>query len=191
MSPAAWTRSSGGSRTAGSRCSGTFSWTSISTSSRLARSTIETGKTAHQVAAIRTSAGAAGTVVCNLGPGGGQLHTLGFTGNDGEAYELRKGLAAWAAARTAPQFSRADDAHLLQTPRPQRRDLAGEHERYDTKNRQPTRRPWTRIVQSLDGLLPQLDAVIVLDQVEEEEEDCGVVTAGQDAAGRIGRPVPR
>ena len=33
---------------------------------RLAELSVETGKTAHQVAAIRHSPGAAGTVVCNL-----------------------------------------------------------------------------------------------------------------------------
>ena len=54
--------------------------------------------------------------------------------------------------------------------------LAGEHERYDTKNRRPTSPALgERIVRSLDALLPELDAVIVLDQVE--EADCGVVTA--------------
>ena len=56
---------------------------------------LETGKTAHQVAAIRTSPGAAGTVVCNLAAlGAGTLHAVGFTGDDGESYDLRKGLAA-------------------------------------------------------------------------------------------------
>ncbi|MEA1952278.1 MAG: PfkB family carbohydrate kinase, partial [Planctomycetota bacterium] len=53
--------------------------------------------------------------------------------------------------------------------------LQAEHERYDTKNRRPTsQRMQTKIIESLDELLPRLDAVVVLDQVEEPE--CGVVT---------------
>ena len=53
--------------------------------------------------------------------------------------------------------------------------LSGEHNRYDTKNRTPTSRAaQARIAAALDNLLPQVDAVIALDQVE--EEGCGVVT---------------
>jgi bifunctional ADP-heptose synthase (sugar kinase/adenylyltransferase) len=58
--------------------------------------------------------------------------------------------------------------------------LAGEHNRYDTKNRSSTPDDLQqRIVQSLDRLLPQLDAVIALDQVE--EKDCGVITTAMAA----------
>ena len=61
----------------------------------LAEVSIETGKTAHQVAGIRHSPGAAGTVVCNLASlGTGGLHAVGFTGDDGQSYELRKDLHA-------------------------------------------------------------------------------------------------
>lgn len=53
---------------------------------------VETGKPAHQVAAIRCYPGAAGTVVSNLSAlQTGELHAIGFTGDDGEAYELRVG----------------------------------------------------------------------------------------------------
>jgi sugar/nucleoside kinase (ribokinase family) len=54
--------------------------------------------------------------------------------------------------------------------------LTGEHSRYDTKNRTPTPDELQqRMIASLDRLLPSLDAVIILDQVEENE--CGVVTS--------------
>jgi hypothetical protein len=53
---------------------------------------------------------------------------------------------------------------------------AGEHSRLDTKNRVPaSMASQRRIIQSLDELLPRLDAVIVADQAE--ERDCGVITA--------------
>jgi rfaE bifunctional protein kinase chain/domain len=139
---------------------------------------IETGKTAHQVAAIRTSPGAAGTVVCNLAAlGVGTLHAVGFTGDDGESYDLRKGLAALGCAT---DHLHCDADRMTPTYlKPRNRNdasLAGEHERYDTKNRRRTSPALDeQVVRSLDALLPQLDAVIVLDQVE--EADCGVVTA--------------
>ncbi len=63
---------------------------------------------------MRCSPGAAGTVVCNLAAlGCGTLRAIGFTGDDGEAYELRKQLAALGcdmqhlhrvAARSTPTY---------------------------------------------------------------------------------------
>ncbi len=139
---------------------------------------VETGKTAHQVAAIRTSPGAAGTVVSNLASlGAGAIFAVGFTGDDGESYDLRKGLASlgcdtehlhYASGRMTPMYLKPRDYTDA--------SLDGEHERYDTKNRQPTPPELTeRLIRSLDTLLPSLHAVIVLDQVEEAE--CGAITA--------------
>ena len=143
----------------------------------LAEVSLETGKTAHQVAGIRHSPGAAGTVVCNLSAlGAGVLHAIGFTGDDGESYELRKDLAALRCAtdhlycdpeRATPTYLKPRDKN---DP-----SLAGEHNRYDTKNRVLTSGAVQgRLTESLDALLPQLDALIVADQVE--EEDCGAIT---------------
>ncbi len=54
--------------------------------------------------------------------------------------------------------------------------LEGEHERYDTKNRQATSAAVAeRVLAELDRRLPQIDALIIADQVE--QTDCGVVTA--------------
>jgi sugar/nucleoside kinase (ribokinase family) len=53
--------------------------------------------------------------------------------------------------------------------------LAGEHSRYDTKNRIPTPASIVeRIGKELERVLPQVDALLVMDQVE--LADCGVVT---------------
>ncbi len=144
----------------------------------LAEVSVETGRRAHQVVAIRHSPGVAGTVVCNLASlGAGRIHAIGLTGDDGEGYDLRKDLAALGC-----RLEHLHHAPGMFTPtylKP--RDcgdptLSGEHERYDTKNRRPTAAELVeRVVQSLDALLPQLDAVIIADQVE--EEDCGVVTS--------------
>ncbi len=144
----------------------------------LAEASIETGKTAHQVTAVRHGPGAAGTVVCNLAAlGAGELHAIGFIGDDGEGHSLCTDLADLACTtkelhrvpnRMTPTYLKPRNVHD--------QSLSGEHERYDTKNRSRTSPTVVAtILASLDRLLPRLDALIVMDQVE--EEDCGVVTA--------------
>ena len=59
----------------------------------LAEVSRETGRTAHQVVKIRTFPGAAGTVCANLASlGFGKVRCFGVIGDDGEGYELRRGL---------------------------------------------------------------------------------------------------
>jgi bifunctional ADP-heptose synthase (sugar kinase/adenylyltransferase) len=150
---------------------------------RLAETSVETGKRANQVVAIRTSPGAAGTVVNNLAALGARtLHALGATGDDGEAFDLRQGLHAQGCSTEGllpfgflmtPTYLKPRDVH---DP-----SLAGEHERYDTKNRRATpAEVCEKIVARLDALLPSVDAVIIADQVT--EDDCGVITADVRAA---------
>ncbi len=144
----------------------------------LAEISVESGKTAHQVISVRTSPGAAGTVVNNLvALNAGEIHTIGLTGDDGEAYELRRDLRRLGCkteglltlpGNFTPTYLKPRD---LRTP-----DLSGEHERYDTKNRRPTPvETQNEILARLADLLPRIDAVAVQDQVT--EDDCGVVTA--------------
>lgn len=143
----------------------------------IAELSVETGKTAHQVVSIRCSPGAAGTVVNNLAAlGAGQLHVMGFTGNDGEGYELRRALRGLGCdieglvtllERFTPTYLKPRDCRTA--------DLSGEHERYDTKNRRPTPLDvQERVLAHLENILPRIDAVVINDQVEEAE--CGIVT---------------
>lgn len=156
----------------------------------LAEVSIETGKAAHQVVGVRHSPGAAGTVVCNLAAlGAGSLYAVGFTGDDGGSYELRRDLANLgcntdhlhcAPDRMTPTYLKPRD---ITDP-----SLDGEHERYDHKNRRTTSvEIEQKLIASLDTLLPQVDAVIVLDQVE--EANCGVVTTAvqESLSRRAGR----
>ncbi len=157
---------------------------------RLAETSLETGKVAHQVVRVRHSPGAAGTIVCNLAALGiGTIHCVGFTGDDGQGYELRQDLVnlgchiehlhIFADAMT-PTYLKPRD---ITDP-----SLAGEHSRYDFKNRSQTPPELRReIANSITTLLPQVDAVIILDQVE--EEDCGVVT--KDLRELIAELAPR
>ncbi len=159
----------------------------------LAEMSVETGLTAHQVVAVRCSPGAAGTIVCNLAAlGAGCLHAIGFTGDDGEAYDLRKELTNVncqtahlhiVSDRHTPTYLKPREAHLA--------SLQAEHPRYDTKNRLRTGSQLEEsILGSLRELVERVDAVIILDQVE--EADCGVVTARvRQAISELAQQTPR
>ncbi len=143
----------------------------------LAEPSLETGKTAHQAVATRHSPGAAGTVVCNLAALGVRaLRAIGFRGDDGEGYELAADLSSLGCDTTALQLDRGRRTPTYLKPR----DigvvgLEGEHSRYDLKNRLPTGRDLEdRMLASLDEALPNLDVLIVMDQVE--EAGLGVLT---------------
>jgi bifunctional ADP-heptose synthase (sugar kinase/adenylyltransferase) len=164
----------------------------LDTDPELAEISVETGKTAHQVVAIRTSPGAAGTIVNNLSSlGAGDIHAVGITGDDGEGYDLRKALAA-RRCRTDGLFSLPGrlTATYLKPRNCRAADLAGEHERYDTKDRAPLpREAEDRILGYLEALLPRVDAVAVQDQIEEEER--GVVTTRvRERLAELGRLHP-
>ncbi len=143
----------------------------------LVEPSVETGKPAHQVVSVRCSPGAAGSVASNLAAlGTGQLHAIGFTGDDGEGYDLRKGLRQLGChtehlhsvtSRRTPTYLKPRDTGV--------ESLSAEHSRYDTKNHTPTPVEIEEmVIRSLDTLLADVDAVVVLDQVE--QRDCGVVT---------------
>jgi bifunctional ADP-heptose synthase (sugar kinase/adenylyltransferase) len=136
---------------------------------KLAETSVETGKVANQVVEIRTSPGAAGTVVNNLAAlGAGELHAIGATGDDGEAYDLRRGLEARKCSISGLiPFAFLHTPTYLKPRDVNDPSLDGEHARYDTKNRMPMpTEVWKRMISELDRLLPQVDAVIVADQVE-------------------------
>jgi len=141
---------------------------------------IETGLSVHNVVNVRAQPGAAGTVLNNLvALGIGTLFAVGFAGDDGEGFELRRELGRLRGVRLD---------HFLQTPL--RRTFtyckplvleggAGPRElnRLDSKN-------WTatpaevesHLCQSLLALWDQVDAVLIMDQVDLAET--GVITGG-------------
>ncbi len=135
----------------------------------LAELSVETGKTAHQVVGVHTSPGAAGTVVNNLAAlGAGELLAIGMIGDDGEGFELVRGLEAIGCQ--TQHLIRSPDHYTPTYLKPRDKyvtGLAGEHSRYDTKLRGPvTAQVEATIAHTLQHLLPEIDAVIVLDQVE-------------------------
>ncbi|MBA4065847.1 MAG: carbohydrate kinase [Isosphaera sp.] len=134
---------------------------------------VETGLTAYQVVRVRSYPGAAGTVVNNLAAlGVGRIYPIGYVGDDGEGYELRQALRRLPAVAEGGVFALPD----RRTPTYTKPMLgAAELNRLDIKNRVPTPAGVEEhVIDLLDEAWPRLDALLVLDQVS--EEDCGVVT---------------
>jgi rfaE bifunctional protein kinase chain/domain len=154
---------------------------------------IETGLTVYNVVEVRSQPGAAGTILNNLvALGIGEIHAIGFCGDDGEGFELRQALAARSGvvldgllttpSRRTPVYCKPLMIEPGHTPR--------ELNRLDSKN-------WTPTPESIDRELARLvtdvgkrvDALILLDQVDLPET--GVITTRvKDAASSALRSNP-
>lgn len=134
---------------------------------------VETGKIAYQVTRVRSYPGAAGTVINNLAAlGVGRIYPIAFIGDDGEGYELRQALNRLSPVEQGGIYSVPDRRTPTYT-----KPMRGTEElnRLDIKNRVRTSdEVQDHLIKLLDEAWPELDALIVLDQVS--EEDCGVVT---------------
>lgn len=134
---------------------------------------VETGLTAYQVTRVRSYPGALGTVTNNLAAlGVGRIYPIAIIGDDGEGYELRQALQRMPAVELGGIVSSGERRTPTYT-----KPMYGERElsRLDIKNRTPTPKALEdSVLEFLDEAWPQFDALIVLDQVS--EEDCGVVT---------------
>jgi len=143
-----------------------------------AETSIETGLPVHNVINVRAQPGAAGTILNNLvALGVGQIFPVGFCGDDGEGYELRRALEAKPGVhltgfvQTAERRTFTYCKPLVMSPGKPPVEL----NRLDSKN-------WTPMPGSLQGhlnhsftgLVESADAVILLDQVDVPET--GVVT---------------
>lgn len=153
----------------------------------LTEPSIETGLYAYQVVRVRSSPGAAGTVINNLvALGVKEVCALAVIGDDGEGYELRQALnRQGVSSRWLYQDS------SRRTPTYTKPMLGGrELNRLDIKNRNLLpRAAEDAVLQSLTELWPILDALVVLDQVS--EADCGVVTARvRDRLAELGSADP-
>ena len=137
---------------------------------------IETSLTAYQVAEKKLTPGAAGTVTNNLRAlGVGKVIALGVIGEDGDGYELVKGLQATGvltgnilltSERVTPTYMKSI---IMEA------DAGREINRIDIKNRLTTS-GWIEdlIIEKLLRLSCEVDAIVVMDQVT--EKDCGTVT---------------
>ncbi len=139
---------------------------------------IETGLPVHNVVEVCPQPGAAGTIVNNLAALGiGEVRVVGFCGDDGEGYELRRSLGARAgivlddfltvASRRTPVYCKPV---VIEPGRPPR-----ELDRLDSKNWTPTPDELQReLAGRVRDVAGRVDAVLLLDQVDRPET--GVVT---------------
>ena len=143
----------------------------------VSETSLETGKEAFQVVAVRQSPGAAGTVVNNLAAlGAGRLYAVGLTGDDGAGYELRRGLAAEGVV--LHYLQRADGFLTPTYTKPMERLPEGreaEMNRLDVKNRRPLPADAEyALLESLRDVVTRAGALLIADQVP--ERNCGVIT---------------
>lgn len=139
---------------------------------------IETGLEVYNVINTRAQPGAAGTVLNNLvALGIGTIFPVGFCGEDGEGWELRRALQFLPGVSLEYFFATPERRTftyckpLVMEPKGPPREL----NRLDSKNWTPTSSGVSaRIVAAIDALLPAVDAMIILDQVDHAET--GVVT---------------
>jgi rfaE bifunctional protein kinase chain/domain len=139
---------------------------------------IETGLPVHNVISVRSQPGGAGTIVNNLvALGIGTIWVLGFAGEDGEGYELLRALAALPGVCT-DHFIQTGERRtftyckpLVLEPGKNPREL----NRLDQKNWTPTPAALgRRLSAALTSVVEELDALILLSQVDEPET--GVLT---------------
>lgn len=145
----------------------------------LKEASLETNLPVHNVVRVRAQPGAAGTILNNLvALGVGSILPVGLCGDDGEGYELRRALSALPGVRL-DHFVTAPDRRTFTYCKPLVVEPGREPvelNRLDSKNWTPTPPAHAaRLAASVAALAGEVDAVIVLDQVD--LAGTGVVTA--------------
>lgn len=140
---------------------------------------IETGLPVHNVANVRSQPGAAGTILANLSALGiGELHPIGFAGDDGEGHELRRALSALRGVKTE-HFLTTTERRTFTYTKPlvcARGSAPVELSRLDMKNWSPTSpEVGHHLASTVRALSACVDAFVVMDQVP--VAGTGVVTA--------------
>jgi rfaE bifunctional protein kinase chain/domain len=140
---------------------------------------IETGLPVQNVVNVRAQPGGAGTVLNNLvALGVAEIIPIGFCGEDGEGYELRRALASLPGVNLE-HFVSTTERRTFTYCKPlvleAKSRVPRELSRLDTKNWTPTPVQISRRISgSLAKVGGDVDAVIVLEQVDQPET--GVLT---------------
>ena len=139
---------------------------------------LETGLTVHNIVRVRCQPGAAGTILNNLvALGVGTIYPVGACGEDGEGWELLRALDRKAGVKLE-HFVQSSEVHTFTYTKPLVRAHGKppvELSRLDIKNWSATPpRIEAALSRAVQSLLPLVDAMIVLDQVDVAET--GVVT---------------
>jgi rfaE bifunctional protein kinase chain/domain len=139
---------------------------------------IETGLAVHNIVRVRCQPGAAGTILNNLvALGIGRIFPIGICGDDGEGYELCRSLEGRAGTDIS-YFQRSALRRTFTYTKPlvcEPNKAPVELNRLDIKNWTPTPDSLQqKICASLRRLASEVDAIILLDQVDVAET--GVIT---------------
>ena len=131
---------------------------------------LETGLAVHNVVSVRNQPGGAGTIVNNLAAlGVGEIHPVGFCGDDGEGIELTRALRTRSGVTMGDflitplrrTFTYAKP--LVIEPGREPREL----NRLDSKNWTPTPpEVEDQLIASVSRLMAEVHGMIVLDQVD-------------------------
>src|SRR5688572_21936685 len=154
---------------------------------------IETNLPVHNVVRVRCQPGGAGTILNNLvALGIGEIYPAAIIGKDGEGYELRQALQKLPGVRTDCIVESAE-RHTFTYSKPllmHKNRAPEELNRLDTKNWTPTPEILQgRLVDAVHALAKEMDALILLDQVDIPET--GVVTRKVlDAVREVGAANP-
>jgi len=137
---------------------------------------LETGLETRQVIEVRCQPGAAGTVSANLTAiGVGKIFAITVIGDDGEGYELKKGMAGLGldmkyCVETPDRYTPTYTKPLIQ-----KAGSPVELQRLDIRNRTGTPpQIEDKLIANIDECLLEIDAVLIMDQVT--EHNCGTVT---------------
>lgn len=130
---------------------------------------IETGLPVHNVVRVRSQPGAAGTILNNLvALGVGEIHAVGFAGDDGEGFELRRALESLAGVNV-DGFITTPLRQTFTYTKPlviKRGVVPRELNRLDRKNWTPTPSSLQRkTAAAVRRLADKMDAMILMDQV--------------------------
>jgi len=154
---------------------------------------IETGLPVHNVVNVRSQPGGAGTILNNLvALGIGEMYPIGFSGEDGEGYELRRALRERRGVHldhfltTAERRTFTYCKPIVLTPGKPPVEL----NRLDSKNWSPTPAAIQgRLIDSVTRVAADVDAMILLDQVDVPET--GVIMPRLlEAVSTIARELP-
>jgi len=156
----------------------------------LSEVSLETGLEAFQAISTRKSPGAAGTVAGILRSLDCQVKAIGFKGDDGNGFDLQKGLELIGV--DVGGFLIFDDKFTPTYMKPLILEDGQESEisRIDIKNRQPvSTEDQEKITQCLSSMIQSIDGLVILDQVQ--EKNCGAVSNRVlDVIGRLSIEFP-
>jgi bifunctional ADP-heptose synthase (sugar kinase/adenylyltransferase) len=147
---------------------------------------LETELDVFNVVRVRSQPGGAGTILNNLAAlGVGEIFPVGFCGADGEGFELRRALEQVPGSKL-DHFLTSTERRTFTYCKPLVLDPGQsprELNRLDSKNWTPTPRELqSDLARRVVRLAPELDAIILLDQVDVAET--GVATTAVSNAVR-------